>query len=374
MVVLRKDTGFEFPSEALGGTRDVPRLKPADELLLNWLEEMEDDAALAIYHDHHAILATVLHQRKGVSFVSDSILHHHRREASFETNGLIWNGSPAPLPLLAPAAAPGLALMHLPKYLDLFDWYLHDVATNRKSPMKMAVAFQTRHFTSKMLDIAGRYANEVTQSRAYKKARLLLLSDWREPEALDGLPLRQMDYNAKTYVQYPGVFSGEHIDYATQFLLDTWRTNAYLKSIPPPGAILDIGLGNGVIVDQLQQAFYPAAKLYGTEVSNVALQSAKLNGPPNADFRWQNDLTGFEDTAFDLIVTNPPFHEGHRNTIEPTLKLFREAAGRLAPGARFVLVANRHLNYATQLERLFSEVREVATNDKFVVYSSSSTT
>ncbi|OAV46098.1 class I SAM-dependent methyltransferase [Lewinella sp. 4G2] len=362
---------YHFPAEALGGTRQAPLLKPADELLLKWYAEESKlaDGPPAIYHDHYGVLTTVLHHAEPI-FVSDSIVHHQRRADALQSNDLSVASSPVNLPYLAPAAAPTIVLMHLPKYLDLFEFYLHGLAQRVGKDFKLAAAFQTRHFTPRILEIAERYAATVTQSRAYKKARTLVLSDWRDAPKTE-LPLKEIAYRERTYRQHYGVFSSSHVDYATQFLLDTWRTDDQLRLMPAPGSILDIGTGNGVILDQLLRDFYPEANLYGTDISHVAVSSAKLNLPPSADIRWQSDLTGFATDSMDLIVTNPPFHEGHRNTIGPTLNLFREAQRTLAPAGYFVVVANRHLNYVTHLEKLFGDVREVATNDKFVVYRSS---
>jgi len=71
---------------------------------------------------------------------------------------------------------------------------------------------------------------------------------------------------------------------------------------------------------------------------------------------------------FDLIITNPPFHNEHQTDISIGTDLFAEAADRLTPDGHLVVVANRHLNYATHLRRYFDEVLEVSTNEKFVVY------
>ena len=54
--------------------------------------------------------------------------------------------------------------------------------------------------------------------------------------------------------------------------------------------------------------------------------------------------------------------------IEPTIELFKEAKTKLTKRGHFVVVANRHLNYVTHLDRLFEEVIEVADNGKFMVY------
>lgn len=358
---------YRLPELALGGTAAAPLLKPTDVLLLDWAQQQAPGPALTL-HDHFGTLSLCLEGRER-TMASDNALHHERLAFAYRTNFGEDSPMPLSLDLFTPPPTPTLALLHLPKSLDLFAEYLHYVAAAAGPETRLAVAFQTRHFTPRLLEVAATYAGEVDQSRAYKKARLLLLGQLRPPDAAPDR-LHTIHYRDRDYQQYRGVFSGHHIDYATQFLLDTWNTHPLLAELPAPERLLDIGCGNGVIADQLRQRHYPAAEVAGTDVSSLAIASARRNLGPTADLRWQSDLTHWPAQHFGLIVTNPPFHDGHRNTIDGSLDLFTAAAQQLAPGGYFVVVANRHLNYATHLQRRFGEVLTVAENQKFVIYRS----
>lgn len=355
---------FNFPAAALGGTKDAPRLKPADELLLNWLGE-GGEGKLAIYHDREGVLSTCCYQRDR-HFVSDNIIHN---QAALEQLLHVPHADrclPTVVDPLQPLAADrSLILMQVPKSPDLFELYLAGIAATAGPDRRVAAAFQTRHFTPKLLEIAERYASDVQQSRAYKKARLLLLNDLNPGKIPEEL-YHQLKYNGRTYHQYYGVFSAKHVDYATQFLLEEWTTNHLLKDITPPASILDIGCGNGVIIDQLAQR-YPEAQLLGSDVSKAAVSSTAQNNPYVRVHRSAT-LSFVAPESIDLVVTNPPFHDGHRNAIGPTLQLFGEAKAKMTDKGHLVIVANRHLNYVTHLDKLFTEVIEVATNKKFVVY------
>ncbi|MBC6993274.1 methyltransferase [Neolewinella lacunae] len=358
---------YRLPLLALGGTASAPLLKPAEVLLLDWARQQPPGPALAL-HDHFGVLTTCLEGRER-TMASDNAVHHQRLAFAFRSNfgedGLL----PRSFDLFTPPPPPALALLHLPKSLDLFAEYLHYVAAAASPATHLAVGFQTRHFTPRLLAVAAAYAGKVEQSRAYKKARLLLLSQLRLPDPAPDR-LHTIRYQDRDYEQYRGVFSAHHIDYATQFLLDTWATHPLLCGLPAPVRLLDIGCGNGVIVDQLRQRHYPAAEVAGTDVSSLAIASARRNLGPAADLRWQPDLTHWPAQHFGLIVTNPPFHDGHRNSIDASLDLFTAATQKLAADGHFVVVANRHLNYATHLERRFGEVLTVAENQKFVIYRS----
>ena len=78
-----------------------------------------------------------------------------------------------------------------------------------------------------------------------------------------------------------------------------------------------------------------------------------------------SDITG----RFDMIISNPPFHDGTRidaTLVEPLI----EAAYRiLEPGGELLLVHNSHLRYRPLLKRRFAATREVSRDRTFTVLS-----
>lgn len=363
--IQHNNLSFTFPTHALGGDRNNPKLKPADELLLNWLTEQEPGGPVAIYHDRDGVLSTCLYNRER-TFLSDNIVHQQAALEHLLNVGHDGRSLPEIGNCLQPLAkGTDLVIMQIPKSTDLFESYLAGATALAGPGRKIAAVFQTRHFTPKLLEIAERYAGSVNQSRAYKKARLILLDDLKPGKIPEEL-YHQLGYKDRTYYQYYGVFSAKHIDYATQFLLDEWDASHLLRGLPAPTTLLDIGSGCGVIADQLGQR-YPEAKVLASDVSQGAIASTVQNNGHITVHRSAN-LSFAAPQSLDLVVTNPPFHDGHRNSIEPTLALFREAKEKMSEKGHLVLVANRHLNYGIHLDRLFEEVIEVAENEKFVVY------
>lgn len=368
------DLTFTFPAGALGGTRDQPKLKPADELLLDWLAE-RDDGPVAIYHDRKGVLSTCLYDRERY-VVTDNIVH----EQAVMERLLNVEQEDRKLHRVGDALQPlpgeyRSVVMQVPKSPDLFESYLAGASAlagagaqgggAAGAGRRIAAVFQTRHFTPKLLKIAQRYAGDAQQSRAYKKARLLLLRDLKPGKIPEEL-YRKVTYGGRTYHQYYGVFSARHVDYATQFLLHEWNASHLLRDLPAPKTILDLGCGCGVIADQLALR-YPEATVHATDVSQAAVASTAQNNAYLNVHRTAN-LSFAAPGSLDLIATNPPFHDGHRNAVEPTLALFGEAKEKLAENGHLVVVANRHLNYGTHLDRLFGEVIEVAGDGKFVVW------
>jgi len=372
--VTYRDRTYQLPAAGLGGTTAEPLLRPADRLLFDWAYTeagAEELPAVAIYNDAQATLGTCVRAQK-VQFVSDDYRHHARLLANYERNDLgsaPKNGSP-----LTPGTAAALNLLHVPKSLELYELYLRHVAATAGPETKLAAAFMTRNFTPRLLEIAAKYGATVEQSRAFKKARLLVVRDFKADEA-EEMAINEMTYDGVTYQQYPGVFSAGHVDYATQFLLDQWSANPHLAELPAPATILDVGCGNGIIGDHLLGR-YPDARLTAYDVSQLAVASTHMNLDRHGYTDRATVLTAAslteitEPAAFDLIVTNPPFHEGHRTDISVSTNLFLEASERLSPTGHLVVVANRHLNYLTHLRRYFDEVIVVGETEKFVVYRS----
>ena len=70
---------------------------------------------------------------------------------------------------------------------------------------------------------------------------------------------------------------------------------------------------------------------------------------------------------FDLVATNPPFHQGGLQTADIAESFIRGAVQVLRPQGRFYLVANRFLKYEHTLRAHFQQVEEVGGNTRFKV-------
>jgi 16S rRNA G1207 methylase RsmC len=332
----------------------------ADRLLVDWATDHDDRGVLAtdVYHDRFGALTL------GLPGSPRSVITFHSQQTALLRNA--GQHKPALVPLLDhPAETVDLAVVRIPKSLALFELYLRRIAHTATPATRVAAGFMTRHFTPRLLEIAAHYAGSVEQSKARKKARLLLLGELRRPTSFPPT-LRSTDYEGKTYLQYPGVFSADHIDYATQFLLDTWQHHATLD-FPAPATVLDVACGNGIIGDALLRR-YPEARLFATDDSILAVRSARTNLPrERATVYWEHTLAPIADATVDLAVINPPFHFGYENNIGVSLGLFRQIHRTLRVGGSLVVVANRHLNYATHLRKIY-RLEVVAENDKYVIY------
>lgn len=254
-----------------------------------------------------------------------------------------------------------LALIKIPKSLELFELFLNQIHNASNEKTEVVCCFMTKYFSNSYLKIASNYFEEVEQSKAWKKARLLLLKHPKK-EVLKKELINTLDWKNNQLKQYYGVFSSDKIDIGTQFLLE----NIELKSNEQK--VLDVASGNGII------AFDLVNRNFEVEVSlvddfNLAIESSKINlQNRKAHFYCAETLEKLPKNNFDLVVSNPPFHFEYENNIEVTISLFKDVKQCLRTNGRFVLVANKHLNYKTHLSKLFSIVSIVKSNTKFIVY------
>ena len=58
----------------------------------------------------------------------------------------------------------------------------------------------------------------------------------------------------------------------------------------------------------------------------------------------------------------------NENNIEVSVGLFAQVKTKMKERGRFILVANKHLNYWTHLEKIFPNTEVMAIDDKFEVY------
>ena len=137
---------------------------------------------------------------------------------------------------------------------------------------------------------------------------------------------------------------------------------------------LDIGSGAGFIGIHIARL---ATKGHVTMVDaslaavDVARQAVEQSGLTNVQVLASNGAQAVLSQGFDLVVTNPPFHQGGIQTTEIAELFIREAAQVLRPRGRFYLVANRFLKYEPTLRACFKMIEEVGGNSRYKVLRAS---
>jgi 16S rRNA (guanine1207-N2)-methyltransferase len=170
-----------------------------------------------------------------------------------------------------------------------------------------------------------------------------------------------------TLETHPGIFSWETLDEGTALLLE------HLE-IEPGSRVWDVGCGYGAI--GLSAALAGAEFVAMSDVNLIGVGYAQANALHN---RLDHKVEAFPADAlttshftpspayFDLVVSNPAFHQGREVDKSMAGDLTVKALDFLAPGGRLVIVANRFLNYDKNMRESFGQVERVAETGKFHV-------
>ena len=171
-----------------------------------------------------------------------------------------------------------------------------------------------------------------------------------------------MGNNAVTVCSWPGVFSHGRLDEGTGFLLSN-------MALPKTGsAVLDFACGSGVIGAGLARAC-PGLDLTLSDSNALSLYAAECTLKTNhlhGTVLASDGLDGL-NRSFDLIVSNPPFHQGTLTNTGLSMELLRGVRNFLNRKGQLVLVVNRHIPYRKWLDGVFGTHDVLASNSRYQV-------
>ena len=166
-----------------------------------------------------------------------------------------------------------------------------------------------------------------------------------------------------TIYSLPGVFSAAELDTGTELLLSTIDNKI-------KGKVLDLGCGAGVIGAMIKKRS-PNAQITMTDIHAMALESAHKTLSENQlqGEVYASDVFSDIEGKFDLIISNPPFHDGIDTAYRAVTELITQAKWHLNQGGELRIVANAFLPYPELLRQHFGDYEVVAQTGKFKVYS-----
>ena len=189
-----------------------------------------------------------------------------------------------------------------------------------------------------------------------------LLNDWM---ALDS-PRAIADGR---YLSRPGLFAWNRIDPASALLASRLPKDL-------SGRVADLGAGYGYLAGEILHNCEGVTAIDLFEAEARAIQPARLNldsirgeigREVDIEVHW-HDVTCGLPHRYDVIVSNPPFHQGRADQPELGQAFISVAADSLKPAGRLWMVANRHLPYEASLRSRFSDVETRALKDGFKVF------
>lgn len=165
-----------------------------------------------------------------------------------------------------------------------------------------------------------------------------------------------------TVCSWPGIFSHGRLDEGTALLLE------HMPMLRPGSSVLDFGCGSGVIGAGLARAC-PGLDLTLADSNALALRAAgctlRINHLQGAVLP-SHGLGGLT-RSYDLIISNPPFHQGTATDTGMSMELLHGVRNFLNPKGQLVLVVNRHIPYRKWLDGIFGKHDVLAFTSRYQV-------
>ena len=171
------------------------------------------------------------------------------------------------------------------------------------------------------------------------------LQSWGRSFSLD------VPHLPETWVSFPGVFAHGRVDGGTRALLSV------IPALAPGMRVLDFGCGSGLLGGYVR-ASQPEVSVDFLDADAVALEAVEAN-LPEARTILSDGLPEPGDRQYDLIVSNPPYHEGKGETGRVIEEFVVGAPRHLNQKGALLLVTQRRLPVATHLEAAFNTVEIV---------------
>jgi len=193
------------------------------------------------------------------------------------------------------------------------------------------------------------------------KRRSRVLSARRTEAPAKGAAVDWRSVDEDGWVSYPGLFAEGRIDPGTELL-----TRA-LPEINPLWRVLDFACGAGRIARAVREA--------STEVKIVA-----LDNDPLAIAATEENVSGCETIVSDgfaelstahrynLILSNPPLHDGRMEDRTVLEALIKEAPRRLTSRGALVVVVQRTIGAGKLFDGAFRHVEKLAETTRFQVW------
>lgn len=341
----------------------------ADEYLLNTLQQhslLHQGVRILIVNDSFGALAVAL-GRYAPQSLSDSWLCHAATRHNLQANGFAEESVLLLDSLSLPQGPLDLVLIKVPKTLALLEEQLIRLAPLLTEKAQVVVAGMVKGMPSSLWPLLERLCGKHSTSLAQKKAKLIFVAPRGGDVALQNpYPVcYPLEGTAFQICNHANVFSRDSLDIGTRFFLQ------HLPREIGEQVVIDLGCGNGV-VGLMVAAHNPRARLQFVDESFMAVASARDNFSRNlvgreAVFHVGDALTGFAAGSADLILCNPPFHQGSAVGDYIARRMFIQSRQVLRQGGELRVIGNRHLGYHKTLKKIFGNCDLIASNNKFVI-------
>ncbi len=260
-----------------------------------------------------------------------------------------------------------LIVSHLPRGRAVIESLIRDAARALKPGGRFYLVAHKRTGVRGAIDYArqlfGR-AGVVRQRRGYHVAlatreKVLTPELLKRSDDLRSLVIT-VDGAPTTLVSRPGVFAADHLDDGATALINAMEIHS-------GESVLDLGCGTGLLG---LAAARRGAQVTAVDADLRAVVSARLTlaeNHVNGEVLISDCAQAVLDRRFDVVLCNPPFHQGAGVAYDVARQMVRDAAQVLRPGGRFYLVSNAFIRYEREMPGQFTEVVELFNDRRYRV-------
>jgi len=269
-----------------------------------------------------------------------------------------------------PPASFDVVLSHLPRGRAVQEeliqgaaWVLRPggrlyLVASKRAGVKGAIAYARDSFGQ---------CNVVRQKKGYHVALAVRPAELPLPPPAGGYVTRTIALNGveTTLVSKPGVFAWDRLDDGTAALVGAMEIGARDR-------VLDLGCGTGLAgLAAARRAPDGQVVFVDTDVRAVesARRTLEANGIANGEALLSDCGSAVFERCFDVVIANPPFHQGVGVDYEVACQFVRDAARVLRRGGRLFLVANRFLRYGDLIRQVFGDVKTAYADNRYHVLS-----
>lgn len=214
------------------------------------------------------------------------------------------------------------------------------------------------------------------------KSAKIILEKWIKLNKIDnachsilmsGVLLRQTKFILKNFFKthiwknliiksLPGVFGYKKIDEGSKLLAST-----FCEKIR--GKILDVGCGSGFLsVSVLRKSPKCSLTMIDKQKSSLVSSRATLDANSLNGEILLSDIYSNICKKFDMIISNPPFHNDLKINFNLTKKIILDSVKYLKKNSELRFVTNTCFNYDFYLKKCFKKFFIMKKNNKYKVY------
>lgn len=174
-------------------------------------------------------------------------------------------------------------------------------------------------------------------------------------------------WQARELWSKPGIFAWDRLDAGSLFLLE--HLVQHWKDKAPPGIGLDLGCGYGLLAVALLELGCP--QVIATDNNAAALRACTHNlhlyaGDQTVEVRAADCAEGI-NAKVDLLLCNPPFHQGFAVEQDLTDRFLQATQRLLAGRGEALFVVNSFIPLERKAAELFARVETLADNRSYKV-------